>query len=142
MLIGLSLGILVILSFLSMVSGNDFIGSTISADIDASAVVDGGTKTFELDYMSLPFTISPELATGIVIFSSLMVIAGLVGLNILGSGLNETASRYIIILLFYMGIWGLFSSLAWDLIISIEGFGYIIYMLLSIAYIGGVSKKF
>lgn len=87
-------------------------------------------------------TIGIDSITGaLAIIIVLISIAVIVGIQILGSGISEQSVRTIIIIVGYASIWGFFSVLSLNLIMSIELFGWIMYVVLTIIYMIGVMNK-
>jgi len=82
-----------------------------------------------------------ETIGAILILTVVAVAVGIIGIRIFGSGFGETTVKYITLILTYVGIWMLFSLIAYPLIISITGLGTLIYLGLTIAYTIGVIQK-
>lgn len=82
-----------------------------------------------------------EITGSIAIIIALVSIAVVVGLQIFGSGISEQSVRTIIVIIGYASIWGIFSSLSLNLIVSIETFGVLIYLFITILYTIGVMEK-
>jgi len=140
MLIGLTLLILGVLTLLSIVMGQNLSGGFISGDVDGSTIVNGSTTTLEFDGGELLFNIDPTVAT-IAVFVIIGALAGVMGIQAVGSGLSPESIKIIMALILYGGIWALLSVLALPLISAIEVFGVILYMILLIGYITGVIQK-
>ncbi len=132
---------MVALTFLSVITGNDL----ISVSVEAS-------YTFE----SLNGTISDLDITGSMNLSTLQdailwisVIGGVAvasGIAILGSGLNDNATKWLVYMVFFVSSWSILSVLSFPLILEIEGFGSILYIgftvvygISAIMYIGGTT---
>ena len=131
MLISITILPLVILSFLSLVLGNEFVGLFIGQENLA-------VELTELDPIS--FSLDPLLGA-IVLVSAVAVAVMLLGLRILGSGLSDDSIRILCVALSYIGIWMFLSVLAMPLLLSIELFGALIYTALTIGYTIGVVEK-
>jgi len=84
--------------------------------------------------------ISP-ITGALAIIIALVAVAVLVGIQVLGSGISEQSVHTIIVVIGYASIWGVFSVLTLNLIISIELFGWLIYLTLTIIYMIGVMNK-
>jgi len=143
MLIVLTLAILIVLSIFSLILGNNFISGIANIAIDNDALVDGVSSTFEVIGQNVIFAIdtSSLIIAGIALIITITVVAGIVGINVLGSGLNPQSTKIIIIITAYIGIWSTLSILAFNLINSIEIFGSVIYISLTLTYVIGVIKK-
>ena len=131
MIISITILPLVILSFISLVFGNDFIGLSI----------DQTTLEVEWDDLEpIAFDLDP-LIGAIVLVSLIAVAVVLLGLRVLGSGLSDDSIRILCVALSYIGIWLFLSVLAMPLLLSIEIFGTLIYTALTIGYTIGVIEK-
>lgn len=132
-----------ILTFISIVFGNTFVGGTYEVNmfdlifVENSEIFDyidkTGGKIYEIniDY----------LTGGLSIVIAIITIASLIGIQILGSGFSDTTIRVLTLATAYTGIWSLFTILAYDLIFSIETFGGIIFIALTLIYAIGVIQK-
>lgn len=78
---------------------------------------------------------------GISILIGSLVAIALIGFNILGSGLNDSATHLITYIIFYAGIWLLLTPLCWNLIMTYETTGILVYFVLMISYIIGVITE-
>ena len=139
MLITISLIAMIIISLLSIISGNSFIGNTGGFDTSATAIINGSETTLDLEGSEL-FYIDPVLGF-IIMFVAIGVLAGLIGFSFLGSGLSESSVRIILWVTVYGAIWGLFSVLSMSLIVAIELYGSLIYIGLTGMYVFGVIQK-
>lgn len=124
MLLTISLGIIIALAILSVILGGDW-GAI-------NMVVAGQESTFGID--------SLEGAIGIIII--IILIGALIGINIMGSGLNDQSVKLIMIVLFYVGLWLIFSLLSFPLFYNIALFGLLLYIVLTILFIIGIIDKF
>lgn len=139
MLITISLVVLIIITLLSILSGNSFIGTPSSINSTYQTIINGTTTTLDVETNAV-FYIDP-VAGAIVIFVALGILVGFLGFNALGSGLNETATRIILWVTVYGALWGFFSVLSMNLIIEIELYGSLIYIGLTVMYAIGVIQK-
>lgn len=140
MLILLTLSILIIIALFSMLIGGSL--ETQNAElININGTSAGSQSNFDLFNLSSQFYID-GLAGMIVIIIVIIAIACLVGLRIFSSGLSENSVKMLTLGITYIAIWSIFSTLAYPLIISIETFGLIIYLILSIGYVIGIIQKF
>lgn len=140
MILALTLVILVVLSIFSVILGNSFIGTNIETVIGNDLIINGTTTTVDLNAVAT-FSIDPFIGLTTVIVV-LIVLAIAVGIQIIGSGLSPTSVRVIIIGTAYIGLWVLFSIIAEPLISSIEIFGALIYITLTMGYVYGVVQQF
>lgn len=143
MLIETSLLILIILTFFSMISGQFLVGTSQDIGIDNTALINGSTSTYVVSAENTLFFIdtSDLIVAGIVLLTTIIIVAGITGIQFLGSGLNVASVRVIILLTGYIGIWVALTTLAYSLITSIQVFGSIIYIGLTLAYVIGVIQK-
>lgn len=143
MLIGISLLIMIVLTFFSIILGESFIGATVNVGIDNTALVNGSTTTYVVASQDILFQIdtSTLIVAGIVLISTIIAVASITGIQVLGSGLNTQSVRVIIIATSYIGLWASLSVLAFNLISQIQVFGALIYIGITIAYSIGVIQK-
>jgi hypothetical protein len=140
MLIGLSLLILGVIMMLGIILGGNYIGSEVNAVIDNNLVVNGSTSTLEFNFEGYTFAIDP-VEGAIVVFVVVITICALLGITILSSGLSDASVRNITFIIAYGGLWGILSGLSVSLIKSIEVYGGILYISLTVMYVAGVLQK-
>ena len=142
-LIGITLMILIVLTLLSLILGQNFLSGIINISVDNEALIDGVPSTFVVSGQDVLFFIDTSnlLTAGIALLITVAVVAGLSGITFLGSGLNPQSARIIIFITAFGGIWAVLSILASSLIFQIEVFGTIIYISLTIAYSIGVIQQ-
>lgn len=140
MIIGLTLSILIVITFFSLILGDTFIDTPFEIGIDSEATVNDVAKTFTVDLEWITFEIDP-VAGMIVIFIVIIVIGLLLGIQVLASGLSPESIRFVMNAILYFGIWSVLSALASPLIFGIEIFGTLIYIVLTVAYVIGVIQK-
>ena len=123
---------LLVLSLVSIIFGNEFIG------IDIKSISIKGEQT----YASKPifFNIDP-LTIGLEIIIVIALACALLGIRFLGSGLSEQSVRLLSVSLCYTAIWAFLSLLAYPLIRTIEIFGIVLYILLTVLFTIGVIEK-
>ena len=143
MIIVATLFIIMIIILFSLVLGQNFLGGFVEVGIDTEAIVDGIPSTFIVDSLDVLFYIDTTvlITAGISLLITISIVAGITGISVLGSGLNPQSSRIIVLLTAYIGLWTSLSVLAYNLIVSIQIFGFIIYISLTIAYAIGVIQK-
>ena len=140
MLIGLTLLILGVLTIFSLVLGGSLSGSIIGSDLNPNLIVNGSTTTLEFSGDDVLFAIDPTVAT-IAVFVIIIAIVAVLGIQVLGSGLSSESIKVIMACILYGAVWGLLSVLAMPLILAIEVFGTIIYMILLIGFVVGVIES-
>lgn len=143
MLIGLTLMIIIVLVLFSLILGNDFVSGLVNVGIDNEAIVDGNPSTYVVASQDILFTIdtSSLIIAGIALLATIIIISTIAGIQVLGSGLSPSSVRILILLIAFVGLWSVLSILAFNLIFSIEIFGSIIYITLTIGYVIGVIQK-
>ena len=132
---------IIILSFLSVVFGNEFLGIWIEGRSLFGFAIINQTKTdTETSIGGTHFNIDP-LEGAIMIIIAIAVATAFVGIKVLGSGLSDPSVRVLITATAYTGLWLVLSVLASPLLFEIEVFGSLIYVSLSIIYVIGVIEK-
>lgn len=121
-LIIISLTMLLTITFFNVVLGASFTDYTASGGYGASVGIDAVTGA-------------------LAVIIALIAISVVVGIQVLGSGISEQSVKAIITITGYISIWGIFSVLSINLINTIQIFGYIIYLVLTIMYTIGVMEK-
>lgn len=139
MLVEISLAILVIISLFSVITGSSLKEIGVES-LTGSGQFNETTSSFDISSINTTFYID-EFAGALVIIITIMIIATLIGLQIMGSGLSEQSVRILTIGISYFGIWSIFSVLSYELIISIEIVGVLIYITLTIIFTIGIIQK-
>jgi len=101
-----------------------------SQSINGSFIEGGEEKSLSTEGSEYEFAINE--AQGIIaIVIAVSIIASLIGIRVLGSGLSEMTVKILYNTIFFYGVWALFSvfALEWLLIIPIGG--WIIYLILT-----------
>jgi len=143
MLISLSLLIMMVLVVFSLILGNGFYGIIQGITISNSAIINGSTSTILIEGGNVLFYIDTTnlIVGGIALLGTIVGIALISGVQILGSGLSSASVKIILIIWSFSGIWLTLTVLAINLIASIEVFGSIFYVMITVAYAVGVIKK-
>ena len=143
MLIGATLLLLSVIVILSLVLGSSFIGVFNEITINNEAIVNGTSTTFSIPSSTVFYNISTSDIVGSIgiITSVFIVAAAIIGITVLSSGLNPQSAKLILLASGYIAIWALLSAISYGLIVSIEIFGGIIYVMLTIAYLIGVVQS-
>ena len=124
----------------SFILGGQLIDVPIEVEIKGSSKLGGTSTAFEIPFGDIVLKIDPTAGL-IVIFIVVIVIAVILGIQILASGLSPESIRFIMNAILYFGLWSLLSVLASGLIFGIAIFGTIIYISLTIGYVIGVIQK-
>lgn len=143
MLIGITLMIMIVLMFFSIILGETLISSTQNVAIDNSALVNGSLTTYVVEGQDILFQIDTATleTAGIALLVTIIAVASITGIQVLGSGLNSESVRVIILATAFTGLWAMLSILAFNLIITIAVFGTIIYIALTLGYSIGVIQR-
>ena len=143
MIVGLMLMILIFLSMFSLILGNSLLSGSAIIGVDNSAIINGSVTTYVVAPESVLFTIDTTtlIVAGIALLVTIGITAGITGIQVLGSGLNAQSVRMIILLVAYGGVWTTLSILAFNLINSIEIFGSVLYITMTVLYAIGVIQK-
>ena len=140
-LIGITLFVMFMLVIFSLITGNSMIGTSISAPIDSESIINGTSTIIEFSMGDGIFGVT-ELSTGLIIITVIVGVAVGFSVQVLGTGLSVVGTRAILYAAFYSSLWIILSLLAEPLIRSIEVFGALIYMLLTVTYVVGVIKSY
>lgn len=140
LIISLTLLIMGVLTIFSIVLGSDLSSTLIGGGWDTGLIVNDTSTTLEFAGDEGLFAIDPTVAT-IAVFVVIVAIVAVLGIQVLGSGLSPESIKIMMACILYGAIWGILSVLAMPLIIAIEVFGTVIYMVLLIGYIVGVIEK-
>ena len=144
MLIIMMLIPMIIITFISMVFGADFLGVSVNVDYLIDQMKNGTIRQLleeeGMEFGSHNFNIT--LVTGAI---AIIMVVGLLalglGIRVLGSGLSETSVKTLVGGIAYTGIWMVLSVMSMPLILNIETFGTIIYVILTVGYVLGVIQK-
>lgn len=140
-LVNLALIPLLVLTFIAIIFGSDFVSVTIEQEAISTWLKLNNTLT-ESRIEQMNTVVNIDALTGaIAIIIALAMVTSVIGLRILGSGLSDESVRTLTIAIIYTGIWTLLSVLAYPLFASIELFGVLIYVALTIVFVIGVIEK-
>lgn len=140
MIIGICLTILLVLTLVSVVFGEDFATGVLSSEIDSTTLINGSSTTIEWAGDDVLFTIDP-IQGAIVVLIGLIVVVSIISIQVLASGLSSSGSKAVSSFIFFIGVWFMLSTLAEPLIRSVEIFGGLLYLSLTILYLIGVGQK-
>ncbi|MGM0496043.1 MAG: hypothetical protein ACQERX_05225 [Bacillota bacterium] len=119
----LPLTIFLVLDFLSVFMGDSWSMASFQAE--------GQTFTFNIAAFS----------DSITWFSVIMGAAGIVGIQIFGSGLSDESTEIIMSIIVYATLWSFVVSLSFPLIAQIPVLGASISIILTLIYVIGVMDK-
>ena len=132
-LIVVNLGILFLLTILSVISGNNFISNAYVQSQQYHQILDGTTSVIEFQDISADFSLDP-LIQAVIWITIIGAIGVISSITILASGLTETGSRWVVGMIFFISIWTMLSTLPFPLI---QSGGYVlelIYFSMTILY--------
>ena len=135
---------LIVLSFLSVVLGNEFASIPFDYESQAEECLPEGPCPYPVDTGEVvgEGAIGIDPITGaITIIVVIATATALLGIQVLGSGLSDNSVRVLITVTIYASIWTILSLLAIPLFSGIELFGTLIYVALTVGYIIGVMEK-
>lgn len=139
-LIAISLGTLIVISLISVLTGGNFDETITSDSITSTGLVNQSTTTYEFGNLSTVFYID-EFQGAIIIIIGLIGILILLGFRILNSGLSDETVKTLTVFIEYLILWLIFSVLSYPLIISIEVIGGFLYIFLTILFVIGVFQE-
>ena len=140
MILGATLLIMSGITLFSLLFEMTFYGSILNFEIEGLSALNGTSTQFNMPTTSSDFFIAP-VEGGIVILTTVIFLAGVAGIQILGSGLSDNSHRIIMICSIYIGVWAILSVIALPLIWAIELFGGLIYISLTLGYVFGIIQK-
>ena len=126
------LGVLILLTFISIFTGNDFITISIGESYNYYTNINGTTSDITLEGFG-DLGLDP-LIQAVVWITIIGVIAVASSFGIMGSGFSEAGTRWFVGAIFFVSIWLMFSTFPFPLIMAIEGVGLTIYLFLTIIY--------
>jgi len=94
-------------------------------------IPEAGTQTFNLSGIQMTM----------VILIAILAVSIVAGVRVLGTGLSDTSQAMIFNSGIYLGLWGVFSVLAYSLIDDMSTFGWLIWLALTIMLVIGVAQQ-
>lgn len=76
-----------------------------------------------------------------IILVSALAVGGIAGIRILGTGVSDLSQKLIIISIIFLGLYAIFSVLAYDLINTMGTYGWAIWLVLTIIFVLGVAQN-
>lgn len=140
MIVGFCLGVLLLITIFSVITGNVFTSYSDVIGVDSTVLVNGTGNEFAVAEQTIIFQVDGLIGAMIMIVVLATLIA-IVGLRVLASGLSETSVKTLRTSIAYGGLWGVLSVLSYGLIVSIQTFGFIIYVVLTLLFVIGVFIK-
>lgn len=114
-------------------------GLSQSQTLQGNQTLTGEESELVLDEgsLSLDFT----MTIGLVAIIAGAIALGLIGMNVLGSGLSAFSVKIIWNGIVYYGLWAIFSVLGFNAINSLPLFGLLFWFILTLCYTFGVFSK-
>ena len=128
------------MTLISVLLGSSFTDTLVSTTIDNEAIINGTITSFEIWNTDIILNIDPIIGA-ISIIIVVATVGAVIGIQILASGLSPESVRVLIMAIAYTGVWTVLSILSFPLITSIEIFGGLIYVILTIGYVIGIIQK-
>lgn len=139
-LITIALGTLIVIALISVLTGGN-LQKTIDIDtITSTGNVNQTSMTFSFENLMSSFYID-NLQGAIILIIVLIGIVVLIGIRIFDSGLSDSTIKSLTIFIEYLGLWLIFSTISYPLIVSIEVIGGFLYLFLTILFVIGVFQK-
>jgi len=110
-----------------------------SQELIGNQTLDGSEQELELEQGNLDLSFG--MTSGLVAIIISAIALGLIGLKVLGSGLNPTSVKIIWNGIVFYGLWLIFSVMSYNAIVSIPIFGVILWFLITFVYSLGVFGK-
>ena len=140
MIVGITLAIMLLLTILSIVFGQTFGSGIIDTTTEGTTLINGTSTTVVLTQGDVLFSID-AIEGAIPIMAVMLIAVVLLGITALATGLSPQTVKIATFLIFYIGIWVLLSINAEPLIRSIDIFGGLLYVVLTIGYTIGVFQN-
>lgn len=104
-------------------------------------IIENGTSTsVQTGSTSINFDLNTIMYFVALIYG-VGILAGILGINFLGSGLSERAQRIIFNVAVCYGFWGIFSALMLTLLLTVPIFGLILWVAMTFIYTLGFFKR-
>lgn len=126
------LGVLLLLTVISIFTGNDFVTISMEGSYNYQTMINGTTSDITLEGAG-DLGLDP-LIQAIIWIGVLSGIAIVSSFGVLGSGFSDSGTRWLVGGIFFTAIWLMFSTFPFPLITAIEGVGGFIYLFLTIVY--------
>jgi len=113
---------------------------TQTETLQQNQTLDGTESELEIEGGSLNIDFTMSVGLIVIIISAIAL--GLIGINVLGSGLSDNSVKIIWNGIIYYGLWGIFSALGFNVFTLIPvGFGLLIWFILTMVYSLGVFHQ-
>lgn len=134
----LPLGVLLICAFIVLIFGNSFSFYSSESSIESISVINGTITIKEVEY-GLNFGIS--IQEGILsLIIGITAVVVLLGLTVLGTGLNDETVRIVSTITIYIALWTFFSTFTYDLFLLVD-YLWTVYWFFTFLYAFGVISK-
>lgn len=114
-------------------------GISQSQELTGNQSLSGEESELELEQGSL--SLDFNMTIGLIVITIGAIALGLIGLNVLGSGLSPFSVKIIWNGIVYYGLWTVFSVLGFNAITSLPIFGLFVWFILTLVYTLGVFNK-
>ena len=121
--------------FFNIIIGNSNVSTVFQFLVNTESTLNGSSSEFGFQGDSFIFYLDPT-AGAIVLFGTIIGILALGGITVVGTGLSTgNAVAWVGV---YAGLWGLLSVFGSIFIRSIDTFGWLIYLGITLMYVIGV----
>lgn len=110
-----------------------------SQELIANQTLNGTSQELELEEGSL--SLNFDMTIGLIVIVLSAIALGLIGLNVLGSGLSDRSVKIIWNGIVFYGLWAVFSIMGYNSIASIPYFGALVWFSLTLFYSLGIFSK-
>lgn len=137
-LLFIPLGILALLTLISLLTGNDFMATALVESQHYQQILDGVSSAVEFADASADFTLDP-LIFAVIWIVVIGVIAVASSITVLATGLGSGGSKWVVGMVFFISLWLMLSTYPYPMITAGGIVMDIIYLGMTISYaIGGV----
>ena len=140
MIVAITLTIMMLLTVVSVVFGQNFGSGIVDTTTEGTTVINGSSTTIVLGQGDVLFSLD-AIEGAIPIMVTMLIVFILLGITALATGLSPQTVKIGGFLIFYIGIWVLLSINAEPLIRSISIFGGLLYVVLTTGYTVGVFQS-
>lgn len=132
---------MILLTLLSVTSGNSFFGASLSSFVDNSMIVNGTTTVTTYAETVLFFNFDSLLGFTNTI-TMMIALAGIIGLVVISTGMNSYSVKVIVLSTIMLGIWWTLTQLGGQLIFDIPEVGQFIWIVFTMVFVVGFLMKF
>lgn len=129
---------IILLTIISLLSGNNFISSAVNESYNFQLSINSSISNIGIDNTDINLGLDP-LISAVIWIGIISAIAVASSIAVLGSGLNSGGSRWLVGGIAFTSVWIMFSTYPFPIIIDFGTIGIITYFVLTLIYaIGGI----